>query len=174
MAGDGDEDDNRPVAGFFGKLPSIGDFVERGLPPAFRRSWDHWLTTHIAPRARAGARFPQGGLRFKLVSGGTTAGGVILPSRDSVGRVFPLTLLAFAGGGMQPASIDRWSDEAVAAFEPGVAPEALWAMLDALAPPKTTAAAGEPCIWLWAANRQPEVFSDSDDGLLAGMLPVAE
>jgi len=31
------QDDQRPVAGFFGKLPATGDFVWRGLPDGFRK-----------------------------------------------------------------------------------------------------------------------------------------
>ena len=80
-------DDDRPVAGFFGKLPATGDFVCRGLPDAFRKPWDSWLTRYIAPLQRGGHSFPQGGLRFRLPSGGHLAAGVILPSQlDSLPR----------------------------------------------------------------------------------------
>ncbi len=173
MAAEGADDDTRPVAGFFGKLPGSGDFVDRGLPPGFRRQWDRWLTSHVAPRARAGARFPVGGLRFRLVSGRATAGGVILPSQDSVGRVFPLSLLVIAEGGIVPAAIDRWCDAAVAGFDPAVEPDTLWDRLDALAPPEVVAGAGEPCLTLWSAGRRPERFEE-DEARLTELLPCPD
>ena len=46
----GGADARRPVAAIFGKLPATGDFVWRGLPDAFRKHWDFWLTRHIAPQ----------------------------------------------------------------------------------------------------------------------------
>ena len=170
MAAEGADDDARPVAGFFGKLPTIGDFVDRGLPPGFRRQWDRWLTSHIAPRARAGARFPPGGLRFKLVSGGAAVGGVILPSHDSVGRVYPLSLLVIARGGMAREAIDRWCDAALAGFDPAVEPDGLWAALDALAPPEVLQDVGKPCLWLWSSDLAPAEFTETGP-LLGKLLP---
>ena len=43
-----DPDLNPP--GLFGKLPSTGDFVTRGLPAGFLRVWDAWLSRHLAAR----------------------------------------------------------------------------------------------------------------------------
>ena len=34
--------------GFFGKLPALGDFVQRRLPGAFVKVWDGWLQGAIA------------------------------------------------------------------------------------------------------------------------------
>ena len=34
---------NDILPGFYGKLPSIGDFVSRRLPSDFIRPWDQWL-----------------------------------------------------------------------------------------------------------------------------------
>lgn len=150
MAEAGSDDDNRPVAGFFGKLPTVGDFVERGLPPAFRRSWDRWLTSHIAPRLRGDTPFPPLGQRFRLVSGGVTAAGLILPSRDSAGRVFPISLLLIAEGGLTNGGVDQWCDRALALFDPAMEPDALWAALDALAAPEVAADAGAPCLLVWS------------------------
>ena len=31
------------VPGWYGKLPALGDFVSRRLPPEFVRTWDTWL-----------------------------------------------------------------------------------------------------------------------------------
>jgi type VI secretion system protein ImpM len=39
------------VPGWFGKLPSLGDFASRRLPDAFVSRWDRWLQGGLA-RAR--------------------------------------------------------------------------------------------------------------------------
>ena len=36
------------TAGFYGKLASRGDFIHRGLPPAFIEAWDQWLAAGMA------------------------------------------------------------------------------------------------------------------------------
>ena len=33
---------------WYGKLPSRGDFVSRGLPRSWSRSWDEWLQRGLA------------------------------------------------------------------------------------------------------------------------------
>lgn len=132
---DDPDDDLRPVAGFFGKLPATGDFVARGLPDAFRQSWDAWLTRHIAPLQRRGLALPPGGLRFRLPSGGRLAAGVILFSQDSAGRQFPLSLLLIAEDDLTPHQIDAWCDAALALEPTTLSPDALWHALDALASP---------------------------------------
>lgn len=129
------DDDHRPVAGFFGKLPATGDFVWRGLPDAFRKAWDAWLSRHIAPLQRDGRVFPPGGLRFRLPSGGHLAAGVILPSEDSAGRLFPLSLVLIADGDLSPGQIDLWCDAALALSPETLAPDPLWHTLDALPGP---------------------------------------
>ena len=35
-------------AGWFGKLPSLGDFAQRRLPPEFVQVWDDWLGAELA------------------------------------------------------------------------------------------------------------------------------
>ncbi len=120
--------------GFFGKIPSTGDFVGRGLPDSFRRSWDLWLTRHIAPRQKMAAHGPDGGLRFRLVSGGRVAAGVIVPSVDSVGRRFPVSLVLVASNLPAPDALDPWCDAAIA-LDRHQAPDDLWADLDALPVP---------------------------------------
>lgn len=141
------EDDGRPAAGFFGKLPATGDFVSRGLPDGFRRAWDGWITRHVAPRLREGAALPEGGLRFRLTSGGRAAAGVILPSQDSAGRVFPLCLILTADALPGPADLDPWCDAAVLAARDS--PDGLWLALDELPPPAGAPAAEAPPLLLW-------------------------
>jgi type VI secretion system protein ImpM len=144
-----DNDDHRPVAGFFGKLPTTGDFVWRGLPDAFRKHWDFWLTRYVAPLERAGHVFPTGGLRFRLPSGGRLAAGVILPSRDSAGRHFPLSLLLIAEGDLTLAQIDPWCDAALDLAPESLTTDALWHALDALPAPEALGIVTGP-MQLWA------------------------
>ena len=154
-------EDARPVVGFFGKLPATGDFVWRGLPDAFRRNWDAWLTRHIAPLQRDGPALPPQGLRFRLPSGRRLAAGVILPSQDSAGRLFPLSLLLIAEGALTRQQIDRWCDAALALAPEAFSPEDLWLALDALPAPDAEGPTGAP-LQLWTLGR-PEVAVDAQD-----------
>jgi type VI secretion system protein ImpM len=155
------KDEDRPVAGFFGKLPATGDFVSRGLPDAFRRNWDGWLTRHIAPLQHRGADFPPGGLRFRLVSGGRLATGVILPSHDSAGRRYPLSLLMIAERDLPRPGVNAWCDAALTQLTDGVDPETLWQALDALPAPMPEGPAAGP-MQLWALG-QPALDTDPSD-----------
>ena len=42
------------VVGFYGKLPSHGDFVGRRMPETLLQSWDAWMQASLA-RSREGA-----------------------------------------------------------------------------------------------------------------------
>lgn len=87
--------------GFFGKLPGMGDFVQRRLPPDFVAAWDACFEAGVdAARNATGdawrSEWPQTPLwRFALAPGvcGRTAWvGAMGPSIDRVGRTFPLVL----------------------------------------------------------------------------------
>jgi type VI secretion system protein ImpM len=89
--------------GFYGKLPSHGDFLRRRVPDAFIDVWDGWLQECIAAsRATLGNRWLDVYLtspawRFACAAG--TFGsvpmvGLMVPSVDRVGRYFHLTLTA--------------------------------------------------------------------------------
>lgn len=89
--------------GFYGKLPSHGDFLRRRVSDAFVGVWDGWLQECLAAsRSSLGDRWLDVYLtspvwRFACAKG--TCGpspviGVIVPSVDRVGRYFPLTLVA--------------------------------------------------------------------------------
>ena len=89
------------VTGFYGKIPSKGDFVQRRLDRAFTNSWDDWLQGCMdSSRARLDsdwlAKYLVSPLwRFALPPGIFSENaivGVIMPSVDSVGRHFPLTM----------------------------------------------------------------------------------
>jgi len=93
-----------PIPGWYGKLPTLGDFASRRLEPSFIDPWDAWLAEGIAAlRAQAGDAWLDAYLaspvwRFVLMPGvvglNTAMAGVLMPSVDRVGRYFPLTLIA--------------------------------------------------------------------------------
>ena len=101
------------AAGFFGKIPSRGDFVRHGLPPDFVAGLDGWWQEVLAgSRTRLGEGWVDAWMeapvwRFALASGLCGAGaavGLWLPSTDKAGRLFPLT---FAVVGESWRDIDR-------------------------------------------------------------------
>lgn len=85
---------------WFGKLPGTGDFAQRRLSPDFVEVWDHWLQIGLqslrAERDDWLAHYLEAPLwSFALgpqVIGANPWVGVLMPSVDSVGRYFPLTL----------------------------------------------------------------------------------
>lgn len=92
-----------PQLGFFGKLPTQGDFVRRRVSGGFLAVWDPWLRSVIdAARQSLGDHWLATYLtspvwRFAAtarVCGEHACVGVVMPSVDAVGRYFPLTLVA--------------------------------------------------------------------------------
>ena len=88
------------LPGWFGKLPGMGDFAQRRLPEQFRTVWDAWLQTGLFDLRNRKPdwveRYLEGPIWF-FILGPQLAGpkpwlGVMLPSVDSAGRYFPLTL----------------------------------------------------------------------------------
>jgi type VI secretion system protein ImpM len=89
--------------GFYGKLPSHGDFLRRRVSDAFVAAWDAWLQECIAAsQAALGGRWLDVYLTSPVWRFGCAAGtcgaapvvGVMVPSVDRVGRYFPMTLVA--------------------------------------------------------------------------------
>ncbi len=87
--------------GYYGKLPSFGDFVTKRLPVSFVEPWDAWLSRCIVDSQRMlGERWLDIYLtspiwRFALTSGvcGDSAYlGVLLPSLDAVERCYPFAM----------------------------------------------------------------------------------
>jgi type VI secretion system protein ImpM len=90
------------TVGFFGKLPSHGDFIERRVGSAFRDLWDEWMQRCIVEsQQELAGRWLDCYLtspmwRFYLCDGVAGVGsyaGLLLPSVDRVGRYFPLTVV---------------------------------------------------------------------------------
>ncbi len=91
------------ILGFYGKLPAHGDFVRRGVSGELAKALQQWLQTGLAglspsePWVRdervAGAPV----WRFAAAAGVLAAEavlGVMAPSRDKVGRVYPCIAVA--------------------------------------------------------------------------------
>lgn len=94
-------DDVSARLGWFGKIPALGDFVGRGLPASLVRPWDSWLSAELSESCQllaerwADAYTHAPVLGFVLdatVIDGHGWQGILLPSRDRVGREFPLTI----------------------------------------------------------------------------------
>jgi len=149
-------------AGFYGKLPSEGDFVTRRLPWEFTSVWDDWLQQGmLASRAALGERWLELYLaapiwRFQLapgVCGPLGWRGLFFASVDRVGRYFPLTLAfvsvpaagARAAQGVAPslaADEAAWfaaEEAALAALQPTLQIDDFERALQALAEPDADA-----------------------------------
>jgi type VI secretion system protein ImpM len=89
------------IPGWYGKLPTLGDFASRRLPAEFVHAWDAWLQQVLgAVPQTLGEGWLQSYLttpiwRFVLqpgLAGPSGWAGVLMPSVDRVGRYFPLTV----------------------------------------------------------------------------------
>lgn len=133
-------------AGFFGKIPTRGDFVRGGLPGDLVRELDAWCQEVLpASRATLGAGWVEAWMeapiwRFLLAPGTCGAGaaaGLWLPSTDKAGRLFPL-LVALAAPSWRDLArcgpfLDAAEAVALAAVEQDVTPEQLGAALAGIA-----------------------------------------
>jgi type VI secretion system protein ImpM len=117
------------MIGLYGKMPAHGDFIRRNLPDGFVVPWDLWLQDALAflkdslgdDLEEAWERAPA--WRFRLSAGTcgeAAAQGVLMPSCDWVGRLFPLTIarLAPPGEAVMPA---EWHEEVAARLAEGLA-----------------------------------------------------
>jgi type VI secretion system protein ImpM len=90
-----------PHPGFFGKVPTHGDFVSSGLSRAVQLALDHWIdegmkTLHENENWETRFR-AMPSWRFVVqppIWGEATVAGILTPSRDRVGRSFPLVIAA--------------------------------------------------------------------------------
>jgi type VI secretion system protein ImpM len=146
------------IPGWYGKLPSLGDFASRRLEADFIEPWDLWLGEAMqAQRDVMGDGWLDAYLqsppwRFVLMQGvlpgfdpNLVLAGVLMPSVDRVGRYFPLTIAASFGG--LPASnvayegllawLHRLEDTALDALQDDWTIEQLEAALAGLAPPSS-------------------------------------
>jgi type VI secretion system protein ImpM len=129
---------NPDFIGFYGKLPSRGDFVVDAVPRACVDEWDAWARAALyAGRAALGECWTERWMaapiwRFQLppgICGNDALIGAFLPSIDKVGRQFPLLVVAGAADPVPLAQGGIWLeaavDQAVAAITQDLSPEAL-------------------------------------------------
>jgi type VI secretion system protein ImpM len=129
--------------GWYGKMPAAGDFIARRLSASFSEPWDRWLQGAMAvSRERLGEGWHDAFLsmpvwRFVLGPGVVSRdawAGLMVPSVDSVGRLFPLTVAS----ALPPESLDAvgtllaatsWFEDieaiALSALTPGADPAAI-------------------------------------------------
>ncbi len=97
--------------GFYGKLPSKGDFVTRRLSRGFIDKWDGWLQQAIAhSKGVLGENWLDIYMTSPIwnfvmtpgVCGARGWGGAMIPSVDRVGRYFPLTIAGSLGTECDP------------------------------------------------------------------------
>ncbi|MGN8001921.1 type VI secretion system-associated protein TagF [Acidovorax sp. 22279] len=89
---------------WYGKLPSLGDFVGRRMPHALSSEWDAWMREGMEQLRRADGAgwsdtFVNAPLWFFIASLSTQGSpviGALAPSVDRVGRYYPLTVMATA------------------------------------------------------------------------------
>jgi type VI secretion system protein ImpM len=116
------------AAGWYGKLPGLGDFATRRLPPQFVERWDGWLQSGLRdmPHARRASDGANGAdrafapvRRFWLGPGvaDTLAwAGLLMPSTDRAGRRFPLTVAQPMPTLAQSLAARAWLSSVVAAM----------------------------------------------------------
>ena len=142
--------------GFYGKIPSEGDFVTRRLPWEFTSVWDDWLQQGMqASREALGERWLELYLsapiwRFQVapgVCGPVGWRGLFFASVDRVGRYFPLTLAFPDSGATALAALsgeaDAWmaiEDAALAGLSPTLPIADFDRMMESLALPAPAAA----------------------------------
>jgi type VI secretion system protein ImpM len=172
------------AVGFFGKIPSRGDFVRAGLSRDFTLAWDEWLQAVLpACRRLTGEGWDAAWRgtrpwRFTLPVGQCGPRpilGLFLPSVDRAGRCFPLTIAA-EGAVDGTCFLDQAEPIGMDAVAGAYAPEGLLAQLTKIAQPCPSAilpiTVGR---WWRGAGSQAEtgavIYETLPDALaLAGML----
>lgn len=141
------------TVGWYGKIPSLGDFVSRRLPASFIDIWDTWLQKAMATsREQLGEHWLDLYLtspiwRFILMpdacGNAKVWTGILMPSVDKVGRHFPLTIATeiepYPGTVLSILSAQEWyaalEHVALASLDSNVSPDDLDQGLACYPPP---------------------------------------
>ena len=137
-----------PVYGFYGKLPAVGDFVQRNLPSTTIAALDAWLQQGMYLLSQQGQTFEDSYMvshvGFFVIPAQVWAdqpvAGIIMPSVDRVGRLFPLVFLqSYAAHqpidlGALTSDLEQASSIAVSALQHRLSPDELYQRLRATAP----------------------------------------
>jgi type VI secretion system protein ImpM len=90
-------------AGWYGKIPTTGDFVARRVPGLFVGEWDRWASSALeGAQQRLGREWREHYLSMPVwrflfspgLIGARAWAGIMLPSVDAVGRYYPLVMVA--------------------------------------------------------------------------------
>lgn len=97
-----------PRIGVFGKVPAAGDFVALNAAGPAARALDGWLRDSIDNLVGRKKPLPQQPARFLFrdVQGTGACIGTMVPSRDAVGRKFPIAIFAYLD---MPVATHRFS-----------------------------------------------------------------
>lgn len=110
--------------GYFGKVPSNGDFVSRNVDRNLRELVDNWMQRGLEESRRMlGNDWLQSFLtapvwRFVIGTGGTIFFGIKIPSVDRIGRYFPFTILGELGQKELEAGVIAELDKMLDRLEP--------------------------------------------------------
>ncbi len=121
----------------FGKLPTHGDFIARGLSPARREELDLWLSNEmVGAREVFGARFEDAydaatpWMLSARDDAGHWQGAAICPSVDAAGRRFPIIAGGSAGDARTAVEMAVCAEQAIyRAFEEGLSADGLHPLL---------------------------------------------
>lgn len=120
------KDNGQLEFGYFGKLPSLGDYIHQVLPQDFANHWHVWLQETMAGgRESLGKDFLSYYLncpawKFLLspgVCGAQAAAGITIPSVDKVGRYFNFTLATILPDGIDACAYALNNREGFRALE---------------------------------------------------------
>lgn len=160
------------MPGFFGKLPTRGDFVQAGLSRGFIDRWDGWLQG-VLPACRAVLGDDWDAVwraappwRFALAGNGLgSVTGVLLPSLDRAERHFPLTI-AVEGAAVDPNFLDQAEAIGRDAVAGRCAPDMLAARLKTMPLPPAAPDGRNPadaCLW-WSGTAAATALATLPDG----------
>lgn len=174
--------------GFFGKLPSEGDFVRRRIAGDVLAPFEAWLEAGLrASRAALGEAWLDAFLtapvwRFVLsggVCGPSPAAGLLMPSVDRIGRHYPLALVAPLPPGAAAAAALHlgWWEAAesalLAGLDPALGLDAFDAGLAALPPAEAGPAPGASLSVALPPARAAEALAALLDALAAPLGPYS-
>ena len=99
------------VFGAYGKLPLVGDFIRRGFSPAVISSWDDWLQARLTETPAEWPDEAHDSWSFLIapgVIGPEALVGVMAPSRDRIGRLFPFLVASeITAAGLDVYDVDE-------------------------------------------------------------------
>lgn len=146
----------------WGKLPTHGDFVARGIAPDARDALDHWLAETLALARASGDdwedRYDEAPpWRFAWADDERWTAGALAPSADGVGRRYPI-LVAVTGlvGAQVEHAAELVENLLYDALSKDWDADRLYAAADALSPQPLTTWEGGEGWWTVGAERFTE------------------